>query len=102
MALFTVGGSFTERPDTMDDPHLCLASVKPKEYEEPDGLKVAVLKYGTGGVANNLITRGEITKFVSQRGVKALSELRAAAAAQQQQMQPQMHDLDPDQEQASA
>jgi hypothetical protein len=60
-------------------------------------MQVAVLKYATGGVAQNLITRGEITKFVSQRGVKAMAEMRA-----QQQMQPQMQDLDADQEQASA
>jgi hypothetical protein len=56
-------------------------------------MQVAVLKYATGGVAQNLITRGEITKFVSQRGVKAMAEMRA---------QQQMQDLDADQEQASA
>jgi hypothetical protein len=49
-------------------------------------------------VAGTLITRGEITKFVAQRGVKAISDLSAQAEAEQD-FQGNHYD---DQEQASA
>lgn len=80
----------------MDDASCCLSSVKQKDPTASDNLTVAVLKHATGGVANNLITRGEITKFVAQRGVKAISDLWAAS--QQQDFQGEYQD----QEQASA
>jgi hypothetical protein len=38
-------------------------------------LKLAVLKYGSGGVAQQLVSRQEIVKFVCARGSKALGEL---------------------------
>lgn len=81
VALFGVGGVYTEQPDGQDD-NCCLAEVKNKDSNDPvdDGLKVAVLKYATGGVASQLISRGEIIKFVSQRGVKAMADMYAASA----------------------
>jgi hypothetical protein len=100
VALFSVGGIHTDSPDTMDDPACCLSTVK-KDAEPSKGqpvLKVAVLKHATGGVAGTLITRGEITKFVAQRGVKAISDLSAQAEAEQD-FQGNHYD---DQEQASA
>jgi hypothetical protein len=41
VAVFSVGGSFTPRPDSMED-HMVLATVKAKEYEAEDNLKVGL------------------------------------------------------------
>lgn len=82
VALFAVGGVLAgDAPDTADlSQDLVLADVKAKDNSivQP-GLKVAVLKYGSGGVARQLVTRGEIVKFVSARGSKALGEMHANA-----------------------
>jgi hypothetical protein len=91
VALFAVGGVLSEEPDNLDDAACCLSSVKTKasDVAVPGNAKAVVLKYATGGVANSLITRGEISKFVSQRGAKALGEMYVSqaqqAAAQQQE-----------------
>jgi hypothetical protein len=98
VALFSVGGIYTADADTMDDPACCLSAVKKDADATGEQLKVAVLKHATGGVAGTLITRGEITKFVAQRGVKAITDLSAQAEAQQD-FQGNHYD---DQEQASA
>jgi hypothetical protein len=76
VAIFSVGGIYdTEHPESMEDPACCIAPCVTKNGPTEEGLKVAVLKYATGGVASNLITRGEITKFVAQRGVKAIADM---------------------------
>ncbi|KAI8463236.1 MAG: hypothetical protein J3K34DRAFT_153963 [Monoraphidium minutum] len=48
--------------------------LRPEAPARP-GLKLAVLKYGSGGVARQLVSRQEIVKFVCARGGKALAEL---------------------------
>lgn len=80
VALFSVGGTFTEQPDAADAQH-SIATVRTKDGSlcGEDDFKVAVLKYATGGVASQLIGRGEIIKFVSQRGVKAMADMYAQA-----------------------
>lgn len=79
VAIFTVGGLISNMDDVADfhQDNYCV-DVKGKDNQlVAPGLKVAVLKYGTGGVAKQLTTRGEIIKFVSARGSKALGELYA-------------------------
>lgn len=84
VALFTVGGVFSSDDDTTDmADEQYLADVKNKDNSlVQQGMKVAVLKYGTGGVARQLVTRGEIVKFVAARGTKALAEMHASAQDQ--------------------
>lgn len=86
VAIFSVGGVYTDLEDTPSnatypEEHF-IAEVKAKDNTPVSpNLKVAVLKYGTGGVAKQLVTRGEIVKFISARGVKAMVDMHAAAAA---------------------
>lgn len=89
VALFAVGGVLTDEPDSLEDAACCLASVKTKvtDVAVPGNAKAVVLKYATGGVANSLITRGEISKFVVQRGAKALGEMYVSQHQQQQQQE---------------
>lgn len=94
VALFAVGGVLTDEPDSLEDASCCLASVKTKvtDIAMPGNAKAVVLKYASGGVANSLITRGEISKFVVQRGAKALGEMYVSQhQAQQQQQQEEMY-----------
>jgi hypothetical protein len=87
VAIFTVGGVFSDMDDVTDfagDSYVL--DVKDKNNSPvQQGLKVAVLKYGTGGVSKQLTTRGEIVKFVSARGSKAMQELHAASREEQNQ-----------------
>lgn len=78
VALFGVGGLFTQLQGDQDET-LTLTEVRTKDGAPPvdDDMRVAVLKYATGGVATQLTSRAEIIKFVSQRGVKALAEMHA-------------------------
>jgi hypothetical protein len=83
VAIFSVGGIYdTDYPESMEDPACCIAPCVTKQGGTEPDLKVAVLKYATGGVASNLITRGEITKFVAQRGVKAIADMYASVQAE--------------------
>jgi hypothetical protein len=87
VAIFTVGGVFTDMDDITDftgDSYVVDAKDKNNSLVQ-QGLKVAVLKYGTGGVSQQLTTRGEIVKFVSARGNKAMQELHAMNREEQNQ-----------------
>lgn len=87
VALFTVGGIFSDMEDATDFAgEAYVLDVKDKNNSPvQQGLKVAVLKYGTGGVSKQLTTRGEIVKFVSARGSKAMQELHAMSREEQHQ-----------------
>lgn len=45
----------------------------------PRGVKLAVLKYGTGGVAAQIAARPEIVKFMCARGTRAIVDLHNAS-----------------------
>jgi hypothetical protein len=87
VAIFTVGGVFSDMEDVTDPAgDLYALDVKDKNNSPvQQGLKVTVLKYGTGGVSKQLATRGEIVKFVSARGSKAMQELHAFSREEQNQ-----------------
>eukprot|EP00882_Tetradesmus_deserticola_P015214 GHRQ01016203.1.p1 GENE.GHRQ01016203.1~~GHRQ01016203.1.p1 ORF type:complete len:193 (+),score=87.77 GHRQ01016203.1:48-626(+) len=87
VAIFTVGGVISDMEDVTDFAGDCyVLDVKDKNnHPVQQGLKVAVLKYGTGGVSKQLTTRGEIVKFVSARGSKAMLELHAFSGEEQNQ-----------------
>jgi hypothetical protein len=73
VAVFTIGGVLSDRPDSDDAAadHI----LKPAPCPSHPDMKLAVLKYGSGGVARQLVLRPEIVKFVAARGSKALAEL---------------------------
>lgn len=81
VALFSVGGLYSDMDEVVDlNGDSYIVDVKHKDNTPvAQNLKVAVLKYGTGGVAKQLITRAEIVKFISARGSKALTDMYNAA-----------------------
>lgn len=82
VAIFSVGGLWSDM-DEVTDPEgdRYIVDIKHKDNTPvAANFKVSVLKYGTGGVAKQLITRNEIVRFVSARGSKALTDMYTAAA----------------------
>jgi hypothetical protein len=75
VAVFTIGGLLTDAPDTPADDLAAEAILKAASSDAHPRLKLSVLKYGSGGVAQQLVARSEIVKFVCARGTKALGEL---------------------------
>lgn len=75
VAMFTIGGILSDQNDSSADDFSEEAYVKSTNSSNFPRLKLAVLKYGSGGVAKQLTVRPEIVKFVCARGTKALSEM---------------------------
>jgi hypothetical protein len=57
------------------------AAAPPSPLLPPPGVKLAVLKYGTGGVAAQIAARPEIVKFLCVRGTRAIVDLHNSAHA---------------------
>ncbi|KIZ06139.1 hypothetical protein MNEG_1824 [Monoraphidium neglectum] len=80
VAVFTTGGVLSDAPDSAPDDFAADALLKSAGSAAHPRLKLAVLKYGSGGVGRQLVARPEIVKFVSARGFKALAEIADRAA----------------------
>jgi hypothetical protein len=81
VAVFAIGGILSDAPDTQPDDVALDAIQRPLTAASADPrMRLAVVKYGSGGVARQLVGRPEIVKFVCARGAKALSELADHAA----------------------
>lgn len=79
MAVFTIGGILSDADDTPPEDYAADAVLKSTNTGSQPRLKLAVLKYGSGGVGGQLVARPEIVKFVCARGFKALAEIADAA-----------------------
>jgi hypothetical protein len=82
VALFAVGGFYSDMADVTDfNADAYIVDLKGKDNAPiAPNLKVSVIKYGTGGVSKQLVARGEIVRFISARGGKALTDMYTAAA----------------------
>lgn len=79
MALIAVGGLRTAESDT--PPDAVAAAQSTLSATGAPGLKLSVLKYGSGGVAAALVGQQQINNYVRVRGTRALDDLAAQEAS---------------------